>query len=58
MPTILILDISALIHTGFHALKMLRNSKGEHIGAIKYIVKQLDKLIKEIKPEYNISTRC
>lgn len=57
MSTILILDTSSLIHTGFYALKMLRNSKGEHIGAIKSVVKQLDKLIKEINPMYIIAAQ-
>lgn len=42
-----------------YALKMLRNSKGEHIGAIKSVVKQLDKLIKENNPICIISdSRC
>ena len=51
-PTLVLLDVHAIIHRAYHALPDFRSSKGEPTGALYGVVTMLIKIIEDIKPDY------
>ncbi len=49
---IILIDGNSYIHRAFHALRDLRNSKGQPTNAIYGFLRMLDKVLKEKKPKY------
>ncbi len=49
---IVLIDGNSYIHRAFHALRDLRNSKGQPTNAIYGFLRMLDKVLKEKKPKY------
>lgn len=55
VPTLVLLDVHAIIHRAYHALPEFRSSKGEPTGALYGVVTMLIKIIEEIKPDYIVA---
>ncbi len=49
---IILIDGNSYIHRAFHAVRDLRNSKGQPTNAIYGFLRMLDKVLKEKKPSY------
>ena len=54
-PTLVLLDVHAIIHRAYHALPDFRSSKGEPTGALYGVVTMLIKIIEDIKPDYIVA---
>jgi DNA polymerase-1 len=52
MKTLVLVDGSSYLYRAFHALPDLRNKHGEPTGAIKGVLSMLQKLRKEMSPDY------
>ena len=55
IPTLVLLDVHAIIHRAYHALPDFRSSKGEPTGALYGVVTMLIKIIEDVQPDYIVA---